>query len=191
MQRKLILTILAGILCLSLAGCSQSSNPSTEKDASTASQPLEETLPEEQDSSMDAAQPSEETPDNTDASGKTDIEQPQYKDNFSVDAAAATEFAKQLQTVIANQDLEAMSDLCFYPLYIGFSDGGQSVESRDDFMALGAEQIFTEDLLSEIAGADTEGLTASKAGFVLSFSGRPNVVFGVADGHLAIMGINY
>ena len=86
---------------------------------------------------------------------------------------------------------EALADLASYPLYVGFADGGQSVESREDFIALGADRIFTEELLSEIAGADTEGLEASMAGFSLSTSGRPNVVFGVAGGRLAIVGMNY
>ena len=100
-------------------------------------------------------------------------------------------FAEQIQTAVADKDLEALADLAAYPLYVGFADGGQSVESRDEFIALGADRIFTEELLSEIAGADTEGLEASMAGFSLSASGRPNVIFGVADGRLAIVGMNY
>ena len=47
------------------------------------------------------------------------------------------------------------------------------------------------ELVSEIAGADPGGLAPSKAGFALSASGRPNVVFSVVDGRLAIVGINY
>ena len=92
---------------------------------------------------------------------------------------------------MADKDLEALADLASYPLYIGFSDGGQSVESREDLIALGADRIFTEELLSEIAGADPAGLAPSKAGFALSTSGRPNVVFSVVDGRLAIVGMNY
>ena len=65
------------------------------------------------------------------------------------------------------------------------------MESREDLIALGADQIFTEELLSEIAGADPAGLAPSEAGFALSTSGRPNVVFSVVDGRLAIVGMNY
>lgn len=77
---------------------------------------------------------------------------------------------------------EALADLASYPLYIGFSDGGESVESREDLIALEADRIFSEELVSEIAGADPGGLAPSKAGFALSASGRPNVVFSVVDG---------
>ncbi len=93
---------------------------------------------------------------------------------------------------MAEKDLEALADLASYPLYIGFSDGGESVESREDLIALEADRIFSrEELVSEIAGADPGGLAPSKAGFALSASGRPNVVFSVVDGRLAIVGINY
>ena len=44
---------------------------------------------------------------------------------------------------MADKDLEALADLAAYPLYVGFADGGQSVESRDEFIALGADWIFT------------------------------------------------
>ena len=63
------------------------------------------------------------------------------------------------------------------------------MESREDLIALEADRIFSEELVSEIAGADPGGLAPSKAGFDLSASGRPNVVFSVVDGRLAIEGI--
>ena len=178
MQKKLLLMILAGVLCLSLVGCGRSGDTQPEEEDTVQTQEPAE-LPAEEPGDPAA---SEETP---------DAETPTYTDNFSVDAAAVRDFAKQIQTVVADKDLEALADLASYPLYVGFADGGQSVESREDFLALGADQIFTEALLSEIAGADTEGLEASMAGFSLSTSGRPNVIFGVVDGRLAIVGMNY
>ena len=65
------------------------------------------------------------------------------------------------------------------------------MDTREDFLALGAEQVFTDALLSEIAEADLEDLSPSMAGLILSKNGAPNIVFGVSDGHLAIVGINY
>ena len=177
MQKKLLLMILAGVLCLSLVGCGRSGDTQPEEEDTVQTQEPAE-LPAEEPGDPAA---SEETP---------DAETPTYTDNFSVDAAAVRDFAKQIQTVVADKDLEALADLASYPLYVGFADGGQSVESREDFLALGADQIFTDALLSEIAGADTEGLEASMAGFSLSTSGRPNVIFGVVGGRLAIVGMN-
>ena len=170
MQKKLIFLALTGLLCLSLAGCGQSGSTSPEGGSSPqAEQPAEETAGE------DGGRTPEED--------GVDTEAPQYTDNFSIDTEAVTAFAEQIQAAVAEKDLE--------PLYIGFSDGGESVESREDLIALEVDRIFSEELVSEIAGADPGGLAPSKAGFALSASGRPNVVFSVVDGRLAIVGINY
>ena len=48
-----------------------------------------------------------------------------------------------------------------------------------------------EELCDQIAAAETEDLQPSEAGFVLSSDGRPNIIFGVNEGHLAIVGMNY
>ena len=192
MRKKLLLMILAGVLCLSLAGCGRSGETQPEEDGTVQTQEPAE-LPAEEPATEPSEEPAEEPSEGaggTTAGGET-TETPQYTDNFSVDAAAVTDFAKQIQAAVADKDLEALADLASYPLYVGFADGGQSVESREDFVALGADRIFTEELLSGIAGADTEGLEASMAGFSLSASGRPNVIFGVVDGRLAIVGMNY
>ena len=192
MRKKLLLMILAGVLCLSLAGCGRSGETQPEEDGTVQTQEPAE-LPAEEPATEPSEEPAEEPAEGaggTPAGGETP-ETPQYTDNFSVDAAAVTDFAKQIQAAVADKDLEALADLASYPLYVGFADGGQSVESREDFVALGADRIFTEELLSGIVGAETEGLEASMAGFSLSASGRPNVIFGVVDGRLAIVGMNY
>lgn len=91
---------------------------------------------------------------------------------------------------MAEKDLEALADLASYPLYTAFPWGG-ICGVPGDLIALEVDRIFSEELVSEIAGADPGGLAPSKAGFALSASGRPNVVFSVVDGRLAIVGINY
>lgn len=115
-----------------------------------------------------------------------------FEDNFSVDQEAAAEFGRQIKEAAATRDLEALADLAAYPLYVGFAEGGESVESKEEFLALGADRIFTGALTESVAAADENSLTPSMAGFVLSGeSGAPNIIFGVRDGKLAISGINY
>ena len=188
--RKLIL--LAAALCLLLTGCGQdtSSNETPSESASSGQsqetqQPAgEETAPEETPDKTPAEAPDAQAPEE-DAGEQT------YTDNFSVDQAAVQAFAQDIQQVVADQDLEGLADLVSFPVYLGFADDPQSVETREDFVALGADRIITEDLLTEISTADTSALEPSRAGFALSASGRPNIVFGVSNGHLAIVGINY
>ena len=179
-------------MCLLLTGCGQdtSSNETPSESASSGQsqetqQPAgEETAPEETPDKTPAEAPDAQAPEE-DAGEQT------YTDNFSVDPAAVQAFAQDIQQVVADQDLEGLADLVSFPIYLGFADDPQSVETREDFVALGADRIFTEDLLTEISTADTSALEPSRAGFALSASGRPNIVFGVSNGHLAIVGINY
>lgn len=112
-------------------------------------------------------------------------------DNFSVPAEEAEAFAGEVKQAVADADLEALADLAAYPLYLGLGDG-VSVESREEFLALDAAEVFTEELKNAVAQADETALAPSMAGFVLSDeNGRPNVIFGLRDGALAVSGINY
>ena len=113
-----------------------------------------------------------------------------YEDNFAVDSNAAKEFAQKIQAAAADKDLEALAALMAFPVYVGLPDA-KTVESREDFLALGAETVFTEGLLESLANADVENLNPSMAGFSLSGGGTANINFGVRDGVLAINGINY
>ena len=65
------------------------------------------------------------------------------------------------------------------------------VETREDFLKLGADTVFTEELLESVENADIENFQPSMAGFSISDGGTANINFGVADGTLAINGINY
>ena len=65
-----------------------------------------------------------------------------FEDNFSVDQEAAAEFGRQIKEAAATRDLEALADLAAYPLYVGFAEGGESVESKEEFLAPGSGQDF-------------------------------------------------
>lgn len=178
MQKKLIFLALTGLLCLSLAGCGQSGSTSPEGGSSPqAEQPAEET----------AGEDGGRTPEEDGA----DTEAPQYTDNFSIDTEAVTAFAEQIQGRSGGKESGGAGGPGVVSAVHRFSDGGESVESREDLIALEADRIFSEELVSEIAGADPGGWPPARAGFALSASGRPNVVFSVVDGRLAIVGINY
>lgn len=177
--------LLTAALCLLLAGCGQSGqNAETLPENSTeqgeqAEQPAQAPTGEAEGDEPAAPEETPETDEQT------------YTDNFSVDQAAAEAFAQKIQAVVADKDMEGLADLMMFPNYVGFPEDAQFVETREDFLALDPSQVFTEDLLTEVSTADISSLEPSQAGFVLSASGRPNIVFGVAEGSLAIVGINY
>ena len=113
-----------------------------------------------------------------------------YEDNFAVSGEAAKEFAEKIQKAAADRNLEALAELTEFPVYVGLPDVGV-VETKEDFLAIGAENIFTDELVASVEAADIENLQPSMAGFSLSHGGRANINFGVVDGELAVQGINY
>ena len=109
-----------------------------------------------------------------------------YADNFAVDSEAAAAFGTQIKDAVAAQDIEALADLASFPLYVGFTDESVNVTSREEFVALGAERIFTPELVDSVGNADVNGLSPSMAGFALSSNDGPNIIFSVVNGALAI-----
>ncbi|MCI9204157.1 MAG: hypothetical protein HFI97_10680 [Lachnospiraceae bacterium] len=113
-----------------------------------------------------------------------------YEDNFAVDREAAKEFAGKVKDAAAKKDLDALAGLTAFPVYVGLPDVGV-VETKEDFLELGADTVFTDELLESIEKADIDNMQPSMAGFSVSDGGTANINFGVADGVLAINGINY
>lgn len=114
----------------------------------------------------------------------------EYEDNFAVDGKAAKAFAEKIMDAAANKDLEALAELTAFPVYVGLP-GVDVVETKEDFMKLGAGTVFTDDLLESVEKADISNLQPSMAGFSISDGRTAGINFGVTDGGLAINGINY
>ncbi len=196
--RKLFLA--AGLTAVMvMAGCGQ--NAAEEKDLEQETEQVEET---EQESSVEDAQTEAEAVDDgqpeeeggaqeeTEASSEGSAEGQLYEDNFAVDEDAVVAFGEKIQEAVAAGDMEALADLTAFPVYVGLPDTDGVVETREDFLALGAEQVLTDELTASVAEAKLEGQQPSMAGFVVADeSGRPNIIFGVVEGKLAVTGINY
>lgn len=126
-------------------------------------------------------------PDTVETTGQ---EPERYEDNFAVDSEAAKEFAGKVKDAAAQKDLEALAELTAFPVYVGLPDVNV-VETKEDFLKLGAETVFTDELLKSVEAADIDNFQPSMAGFSISGGGTANINFGVVDGVLAITGINY
>ncbi|HIR06118.1 MAG TPA: hypothetical protein IAB28_09165, partial [Candidatus Copromonas faecavium] len=150
--------------------------------AEDAAKETEDTQAQTEETETEAQ--TEETEAQTEAAGG-------YEDNFAVDSAAAADFTRQIQAAVSEQDLEKLADLTAFPVYVDLPDGGKGITSREEFLELGADQIFTKELMDSVAAADVDALTPSMAGFVLSDGGTANIIFAVSDGALTVVGINY
>lgn len=113
-----------------------------------------------------------------------------YEDNFAVDSEAAKAFAEKIKDAAARKDLEALAELTAFPVYVGLP-GVDVVETKEDFLKLGADAVFTDELLESIEKADLDHFEPCMAGFPISDGRTASINFGVADGVLAINGINY
>ena len=198
MKRFLSVAVSLSLL-LTMTGCAGKTEPA-ETTAAQETAKMEELQPaesmEETEAKTEAA--GEETKsENAEAAEKPQAEARAengstggYEDNFAVDRAAAAEFAAQIKEAVAAKDLDALAELTAFPVYVGLPDVG-AVETKEDFLALGADAVFTDELVSSVANADTENMQPSMAGFSISDGGKANINFGVRDGVLAVSGINY
>lgn len=220
MKKKSVIAI-AGMMSLWLAACGQAgggqnvqTEPSVvetvqetrnseetpvaeETQAAQTEAPAESTAPAETETPVQTEAPTqaetEAAAGSEAASSSTEETQASggYADNFAVDSEAAAAFGTQIKDAVAAQDIEALADLASFPLYVGFTDESVNVTSREEFVALGAERIFTPELVDSVGNADVNGLSPSMAGFALSSNDGPNIIFSVVNGALAIQGINY
>ena len=102
-------------------------------------------------------------------------------------------FAKQIQHIFSERDIEALTRLCAYPVYVTTEANTEGLDVMDAAgLKAQKDDIFTDAMLQAVAGADPDRLTPSQAGiFVGSESGSPGLFFSLAeDGQLRIMGIN-
>ena len=198
MKKRWILLATA-VMVLSLTGCGQekekSNNVAPETGTLLESGESETEQSQEQAAQQEAAD--QEQTDQDPAADTTEGAQQEaaaggsWEDNFAVDTAAAAEFGGKIKEAVAEQDIEKLADLTTFPVYVGVIGDGIVVEKREDFIALGADALFTEEMMASIAGADENSLNPSKAGFTLySGDGAPSITFGVQDGKLGISGIN-
>lgn len=186
MIRWKLLCILS--LVATITSCGQNTKetppePSTVIETESQETSIEDILSEEKESSSSTETLAENT------ESKDTITE---DDNFAVDSSEAEAFALKIKKAVSETDLEALADLAAFPMYIQFTEKGQSIQNREEFLALGKEKIFTEAWMDSIAQADETALSPSQAGFILTKeNGAENVVFGLRNGELAITGINY
>lgn len=95
------------------------------------------------------------------------------------------EFAEKIQAAVKAEDMEALADMSYYPLYVSFGEGeGEELESREDFTALDSTKIFTKELKEAVAATDTSSLEVFRAGVIVGAD--DSIVFNEMDGKLMI-----
>lgn len=202
--RLLLAGLMLGVL---MTGCGEKQEKEIEKvprieQAADQNQETDENQEAEQETAKNPDEEEEQVSAAGDAQaevGKKENEQPEeaaenkvYEDNFAVENEVVAAYGKRIKEAVAAKNLEALADLTSFPTYVGFVDNGVVVNTREDFLALGADKVFTQEMVDSVAAADESNLSPSMAGFVLSAGNdSPNIIYGIVEGRLAIQGINY
>lgn len=138
----------------------------------------------------------------SDKSNSTDSDRPrQAEANAEIPGSRAASleesdykgFAEQIQHIFSERNIEALAQLCAYPVYVTTEANTEGLDVADAVgLKAQKDDIFTDAMLQAVAGVDPDRLTPSQAGiFVGSESGSPGLFFSLAeDGYLKIMGIN-
>ena len=193
MRRVIVMVLGFALTGAVLTGCGESRQPGQETQQGIPVSIPEETQQETVTEASEAEtvkEPIEASEDTAQTAEKPVQTAEKYEDNFAVDSKAAKEFAEKVKAAAADKNLDALADMTAFPVYVGLPDAGV-VETKEDFLKLGAETVFTEGLLESVEKADIENFQPSMAGFSISDGGSANINFGVVDGVLAINGINY
>lgn len=190
------IAILLALTTMMIAGCgSNTKNADSQTEVSTSTETTDEASSDETDTEETDSNSGETANEATDSQQEAaDPGDGNYEDNFAVSHEAAVDFAEKIKSAVAAKDQEALADLVNYPVYIGFKDEGQTVDTKEDFMKLDASELFTDDLLNAVENADEseDVLSPSMAGFNLySNDASASLTFSVQDGKLGVTGINY
>ncbi|GFI60998.1 hypothetical protein IMSAG049_00149 [Clostridiales bacterium] len=113
-----------------------------------------------------------------------------YEDNFAVDAEATKKFANKVKASVRDKNLEALAEMTAFLVYVGLP-GVNVIETKGDFLKIGKDALFTDQLLKSVEKASIDSFQPSMAGFTVTDGSMASITFGVADGRLAIQGINY
>ena len=98
--------------------------------------------------------------------------------------------AAEIQDTVSGRDLEALAELCDFPVSVTMQDGTSlTVNSREDFITLGKESVFTRSLVHEIGIADPAGQQIYGNGIVMG--NRNNIIINRMHGSLAVTGFNF
>lgn len=100
-----------------------------------------------------------------------------------------TDFAKKIQRAFTEENLEALAELCGYPVYISIPDGGGfEIGTEAELLQLAAEQVFTDKLKESVNQARLDSLEIYGAGVILG--DEQSIVFNKVEGVMMITGIH-
>lgn len=100
-------------------------------------------------------------------------------------------FAQKVLDAINGYDMEALSDYISYPVMIHVNKAVQNIATKEDFIALGEDVVFTDDFIASMAVAYPNILFSNATDGVMLGGGAYNVwINRNKNGNLKVISIN-
>ena len=180
MVKKMLVT---GLVIASMATVAACSNKETAQTADTTAA-VESSVEDTTKANEDAEESKEETEDTS----KTEETTKELTKEEAEKAEVIRSFAEEVQITVGEKDMDALADLSEFPLTVKLADGTeQKIQDKDEFLALGEEAIFSEELMDAIAVIVPEEVEESEDG--MQMGEIPGIVFDYVEGAPAITGI--
>ena len=99
-------------------------------------------------------------------------------------------FAIKIINAVRSMDLEALSDLTNFPVFLQTGSFSSHIDTPGEFEAINSEKIFSPEFVDRLLNYNLFDLQYTSAGFVMG-DGSPNITFDVDDnGILGVIGMN-
>lgn len=194
MKKKLLAAGLTMAAILTITACGSKTTSEKPSDPTTAVETTVEgdTSAEESTEASDADDAETTAADSKDAGQASDAAALVEAESETAEEATKeeiSEFAKKVQDAVSVSDIDALADLCSYPVYLSLKEGeGSEIKNKEEFTAVGADKLFTDALMAEIAAVEPDKLEVFGAGIIMGEEN--NIIFNKVDGKMAITGIN-
>lgn len=188
MKKKALATglVMAMMLTISACGSKNTTGAVTTAETTTAAETttVEETTTEEITTEGTTTEESAGTEESTVTAEGAESE---VQEGLTDDQIKS--FAEEIQAAVASQDISWLADLVAYPVYVSLEVGeGSEIQSKEEFLAIDKEKLFTEKLMKQIADVNPEELEMFGAGIIMGED--INITFNNVNGEPAITGIN-
>lgn len=94
-------------------------------------------------------------------------------------------FAEELLEIAEAKDIEKLATMVEYPVLVN----GKEIADKNDFLALGSDGVFTEELLQALKQTDADNLIFSDNSVMLG-EGSYNIWYETKDANIYVIGIN-
>lgn len=184
MMKKMLMTGLVIASMVTVAACG---NKDAGQTAGTTAA-VESSMDDVAQTSADVKESGESTTAEDSSKAETEETTKELTKEEAEKAEVIRSFTEEVQITVSEKDLDALADLSEFPLTVKLADGTEKqVQDKEEFLALGEDAVFSEELLKAIAAVVLEELKEGENG--IQMGEIPGIVIDYVEGAPAIVGI--